>query len=221
MQIGYARVSTRDQQLALQVDALQQAGCTTIYEEVMSGAKAERPVLQALLTQLRAGDVLIIWKLDRLGRSLRHLIEIVTVLAQRGVGFKSLHEHLDTTTSSGKLIFHMFGALAEFERDLIRERTQAGLVAARQRGRVGGRPPGLSPQAEATAVAAETLYREGQLSVRQIAAKLHIAKSTLYAYLRARGVPIGPYQPQAMPAPVPPPPGGDACYDRRGAGRPA
>src|SRR5919204_3355138 len=102
--------------------------------------------------RLRAGDVLIIWKLDRLGRSLRHLIEVVTTLAQRGVGFKSLHEHIDTTTSSGKLIFHMFGALAEFERDLIRERTQAGLVAARKRGRVGGGPPGLSAQAEATAV---------------------------------------------------------------------
>lgn len=205
MQVGYARVSTRDQQLTLQVDALRQAGCSTIYEEVISGAKAERPVLQALLTQLRAGDVLMIWKLDRLGRSLRHLIEVVTTLAQREVGFKSLHEHLDTTTSSGKLVFHMFGALAEFERDLIRERTQAGLAAARKRGRVGGRPPGLSPPAEATAVAAETLYREGHLSVRQIADKLHIAKSTLYVYLRARGVGIRPYQPQAVPAVVTPP----------------
>jgi DNA invertase Pin-like site-specific DNA recombinase len=179
---------------------LRQAGCTTIYEEVLSGAQVERPVLHELLTQLRAGDVLMIWKLDRLGRSLHHLIEVVTTLAQRGVGFKSLQEHIDTTTSSGKLIFHMFGALAEFERDLIRERTQAGLVAARKRGRVGGRPPGLSPQAETTAVAAETLYREGQLSVRQIADKLHIAKSTLYVYLRARGVAIGPYQPQTVPA---------------------
>lgn len=206
MQVGYARVSTRDQQLALQVDALRQAGCTQIYEEVISGAKAERPVLQALLTQLCAGDVLMIWKLDRLGRSLRHLIEVVTTLARRGVGFQSLHEHLDTTTSSGKLVFHMFGVLAEFERDLIQERTQAGLVAARQRGRVGGRPPGLSPQAEATAAAAETLYREGQLSVRQIADKLHIAKSTLYVYLRARGVLIRPYQPQAVPVVAPPSP---------------
>lgn len=203
MQVGYARVSTRDQQLALQVDALRQGGCTQIYEEVISGATAERPVLQALLTQVRAGDVLMIWKLDRLGRSLRHLIEVVTTLAQRGVGFKSLQEQLDTTTSSGKLVFHMFGALAEFERDLIRERTQAGLAAARKRGRVGGRPPGLSPQAEATAVAAETLYREGHLSVREIADKLHIAKSTLYVYLRARGVPIRPYQPQVIPVATP------------------
>ena len=203
MQIGYARVSTRDQQLTLQCDALRQAGCTQIYEEVISGARTERPVLQQLLTHLREGDVLMIWKLDRLGRSLRHLMEVVTTLAQRGIGFKSLHEHLDTTTSSGKLIFHLFGALAEFERDLIRERTQAGLMAARKRGRVGGRPPGLSPQAEATAVAAEALYREGQLSVRQIADKLHIAKSTFYVYLRARGVAIGPYQSHAVPARAP------------------
>jgi DNA invertase Pin-like site-specific DNA recombinase len=193
MKIGYARVSTPEQSLALQLDALRKAGCRKVYEEIISGARVERPVLQDLLTHLRDGDILLIWKLDRLGRSLRHLIEVVTDLAQRGIGFKSLQENLDTTTSSGKLVFHMFGALAEFERDLIRERTQAGLVAARARGRLGGRPRGLSTQAEATALAAETLYREGQLSVRQIAAKLHIAKSTLYVYLRARGVPIGPY----------------------------
>lgn len=193
MKIGYARVSTQEQSLALQLDALQQAGCRKVYEEVISGARVERPVLQDMLTHLREGDVLMIWKLDRLGRSLRHLIEVVTDLAQRDIGFKSLQESLDTTTSSGKLVFHMFGALAAFERDLIRERTHAGLVAARARGRLGGRPRGLSTPAEATALAAETLYREGQLSVRQIAAKLNIAKSTLYVYLRARGVPIGPY----------------------------
>ena len=169
-----------------------------VYEEIVSGARVERPVLQDLLTHLRDGDILVIWKLDRLGRSLRHLIEVVTDLAQRGIGFQSLQEHLATTTSSGRLVFHMFGALAEFERDLIRERTQAGLVAARARGRLGGRPRGLSTQAEATALAAETLYREGQLSVRQIAAKLNIAKSTLYVYLRARGVPIGPYTTRAL-----------------------
>jgi DNA invertase Pin-like site-specific DNA recombinase len=200
MKIGYARVSTQDQSLALQLDALRQAGCRQIYEEIVSGARVERPVLQAMLTHLREGDVMMIWKLDRLGRSLRHLIDVVTTLAQRGIGFKSLQENLDTTTSSGKLVFHMFGALAEFERDLIRERTQAGLVAARARGRFGGRPPGLAKQAEATALAAETLYREGQLSVRQIAAKLNIAKSTLYVYLRHRGVAIGPYQKQPQPA---------------------
>lgn len=203
MQVGYARVSTRDQHLALQLDALRQAGCRQVYEEVISGARAERPVLQQALAHLREGDVLMIWKLDRLGRSLRHLIEVVTDLAQRGIGFKSLQENLDTTTSSGKLVFHMFGALAEFERDLIRERTQAGLVAARARGRLGGRPRGLSKQAEATALAAETLYREGKLSVAQIAEKLSIAKSTLYVYLRHREVPIGSSQ-QSLPLPVPP-----------------
>lgn len=192
MEIGYARVSTQNQSLALQRDALRQAGCRTIYAEVMSGARIERPVLQDLLAHLCAGDVLMIWKLDRLGRSLRHLLEVVTDLAQRGIGFQSLQEHLDTTTSSGKQVFHLFGALAEFERDLLRERTQAGLVAARARGRRGGRPKGLSKQAEATAIAAESLYRDGTLSAHQIAEKLSIAKSTLYVYLRHRGVAIGP-----------------------------
>ena len=214
MKIGYARVSTQEQSLALQLDALQKAGCRKVYEEVISGARVERPVLQDMLTHLREGDVLMIWKLDRLGRSLRHLIEVVTDLAQRGIGFKSLQESLDTTTSSGKLVFHMFGALAEFERDLIRERTHAGLVAARARGRLGGRPRGLSTPAEATALAAETLYREGQLSVRQIAAKLNIAKSTLYVYLRARGVPIGPYTKRG------PDPAADAAQGREAGGGP-
>ncbi len=139
MQIGYVRVSTQDQSLALQLDALRQAGCKQIYEEVVSGARVERPVLQEMLTHLREGDVLMIWKLDRLGRSLRHLIDVFTTLAQRGIGFKSLQENLDTTTSSGKLVFHMFGALAEFERDLIRERTQAGRVAASVDVRQGSR----------------------------------------------------------------------------------
>jgi DNA invertase Pin-like site-specific DNA recombinase len=203
MKIGYARVSTQDQSLALQRDALRQAGCRQIYEEVISGARVERPVLQQLLTHVRAGDVLLIWKLDRLGRSLKHLLEVVTDLEHRGIGFKSLQENIDTTTSSGKLVFHLFGALAEFERDLIRDRTQAGLAAARARGRVGGRPAGLSPAAEATALAAETLYREGTLSIRAIAEKLHIAKSTLYVYLRHRGVPIGPLQQPPLSAASP------------------
>jgi DNA invertase Pin-like site-specific DNA recombinase len=217
MKVGYARVSTYDQHLALQLDALRKAGCRQVYEEVMSGARAERPVLQQALAHLREGDVLLIWKLDRLGRSLRHLIEVVTDLAQRGIGFKSLQENLDTTTSSGKLVFHMFGALAEFERDLIRERTQAGLTAARARGRLGGRPRGLSRQAEATALAAETLYREGQLSVQQIAEKLHIAKSTLYVYLRHRGVAIGALQQPLLPSPAPPRSRPSASKPLRGA----
>ena len=151
MNIGYARVSTKDQSLDLQVDALRRAGCDKVYQEVVSGAKAERPVLDALLADLRPGDVLVIWKLDRLGRSLRHLVELASALLEKGVGLKSLNDPIDTTTSSGRLTFNLFASLAEFERDLIRERTQAGLTAARARGRLGGRPKGLAPQAETTA----------------------------------------------------------------------
>lgn len=191
MNIGYARISTKDQSLDLQIDALRRAGCAKIYQEVASGARARRPVLESVLGELRPGDVLVIWKLDRLGRSLRDLVELASVLLERGVGLKSLNDPLDTTHSQGRLVFNLFGALAEFERDLIRERTQAGLTAARARGRLGGRPKGLPPAAERTACAAETLYRERRLSVREIAAQLGIAKSTLYDYLRHRGVPIG------------------------------
>jgi DNA invertase Pin-like site-specific DNA recombinase len=201
MQIGYARVSTKDQSFNLQVDALRKAGCEKVLQEVVSGAKAERPVLDALLADLRPGDVLVIWKLDRLGRSLRHLVELAGTLMERGVGLRSLNDPIDTTTPQGRLAFNLFASLAEFERDLIRERTQAGLTAARARGRMGGRPKGLPPQAERTACAAETLYREQRLSVREIADELGIAKSTLYAYLRHRGVPIG-----GRPRPVSPTP---------------
>jgi DNA invertase Pin-like site-specific DNA recombinase len=191
MHVGYARVSTKDQTVDLQVDALTQAGCTKVYTEVISGARAERPVLEQLLETLRAGDVLVIWKLDRLGRSLTHLLAIVTALITRQIGLKSLNDPIDTTTPQGRLIFNLFASLAEFEREVIRERTQAGLSAARARGRLGGRPKGLPHKAEATAYAAETLYREGRLSAQDIADKLHISKTTLYAYLRARGVPVG------------------------------
>jgi DNA invertase Pin-like site-specific DNA recombinase len=191
MHVGYARVSTREQTIDLQVDALTQAGCTRVYTEVISGARADRPILAQVLEMLRAGDVLVIWKLDRLGRSLTHLLAIVTDLMTRQVGLKSLNDPIDTTTPQGRLIFNLFASLAEFEREVIRERTQAGLSAARARGRLGGRPKGLPRKAEATAYAAETLYREGRLSAQDIADKLHISKSTLYAYLRARGVPIG------------------------------
>jgi DNA invertase Pin-like site-specific DNA recombinase len=191
MQIGYARVSTREQSFDLQIDALRKVGCEKLYQEVVSGAKAERPVLDALLRELRPGDVLVIWKLDRLGRSLRHLVELAGNLLEREVGLRSLNDPIDTTTPQGRLAFNLFASLAEFERDLIRERTRAGLAAARARGRKGGRPKGLPPQAERTACAAETLYREQRLSVREIAEELGIAKSTLYEYLRHRGVPIG------------------------------
>ena len=191
MHLGYARVSTKDQTVDLQVDALTQAGCTKVYTEVISGARAERPVLEQLIETLRAGDVLVIWKLDRLGRSLTHLLAIVTDLITRQIGLKSLNDPIDTTTPQGRLIFNLFASLAEFEREVMRERTRAGLSAARARGRLGGRPKGIPHKAEATAYAAETLYREGRLSAQDIADKLHISKTTLYAYLRARGVPIG------------------------------
>lgn len=187
MRIGYARVSTKDQSLDLQEDALRNAGCEKVFAEVASGAKTARPVLDDLLSRLRAGDVLVIWKLDRLGRSLKHLVTLATELMEREVGLISLNDPIDTTTPQGRLIFNIFASLAEFERDLIRERTQAGLQAARARGRKGGRPPGLSKKAEATAMAAETLYREGQLSVQEICDQLGISKPTLYNYLRYRG----------------------------------
>lgn len=191
MNIGYARVSTREQNVALQVDALKAAGCVKVLTEVASGAATERPVLTHLLDDVRPGDVIVIWKLDRLGRSLRHLIDVVGLLLEREVGLRSLNDPVDTTTAQGRLVFNLFASLAEFERDVIRERTQAGLSAARARGRKGGRPKGLPVKAEPTACAAETLYREGKMSAEQIAQRLHISKSTLYAYLRHRGVPVG------------------------------
>lgn len=197
MKIGYARISTRDQNPALQVDALKAAGCERVYQDVASGAKTVRPALDEMLGQLRAGDVLVIWKLDRMGRSLKHLIELVGSLMERKIGLLSLNDPIDTTSAQGRLVFNLFASLAEFERELIRERTNAGLTAARSRGRVGGRPKGLSSQAEATALAAETLYRERKLSVAAIAQKLHVSKSTLYCYLRHRGVEIGAHEKSA------------------------
>jgi DNA invertase Pin-like site-specific DNA recombinase len=194
MKIGYARVSTKDQNLNLQIDALEQEGCEKIYSEVISSVKSERIQLQAMITSLRKGDVIVIWKLDRLGMSLKNLVELINQFITLDVGLKSLNDHIDTTTPQGRLIFNMFVSLAEFERDLIRERTMAGLSAARARGRLGGKPKGLSQKAESIACAAETLYREGKISVNQIAKQLGIAKVTLYNYLRHRNVPIGSYE---------------------------
>ena len=191
MRVGYARVSTKDQSLDLQLDALRKAECEEVFSEVASGAKTARPVLDEVLSRLRVGDVLVIWKLDRLGRSLKHLVTLATELMEQEVGLVSLNDPIDTTTPQGRLIFNIFASLAEFERDLIRERTQAGLEAARARGRTGGRPRGLSKQAEATAMAAETLYREGRLSTQEICDQLGISKPTLYAYLKHRDVKIG------------------------------
>jgi len=139
--IGYARVSTSEQDAALQTDALTAAGCSRIFDDKVSGAKSDRPGLSAALAYLREGDVLVVWRLDRLGRSLPHLIEVVSELEARGIGFRSLTEQIDITTPGGRLVFHLFGAVGQFERDLIRERTKAGLAAAAARGRKGGRKP--------------------------------------------------------------------------------
>ena len=189
--VGYARVSTAQQSPQLQIDALQSAGCQKIYQEIASGAKSQRPQLEQMLSQLRGGDVLVVWKLDRLGRSLTHLVQLVNQLLEQDVGLQSLNDPIDTTSAQGRLMFNIFASLAEFERELIGERTQAGLKSARARGRSGGRPKGLSEQAKLTAAAAESLYQEGKLSVRQISRQLDISTGTLYSYLRSRGVKIG------------------------------
>jgi DNA invertase Pin-like site-specific DNA recombinase len=183
MLIGYARVSTLDQNLHLQEDALTKAGCERIFTDTASGAKAERPGLTQALETLRPGDTLVVWKLDRLGRSLKHLVETVQTLVEKGVGLKSLQESIDTTTSGGKLIFHLFAALAEFERDIIRERTNAGLAAARARGRKGGRPKGIDERKRSMAI---TLYQDKSRLVSDICHVLRISRSTLYNYLRKR-----------------------------------
>jgi DNA invertase Pin-like site-specific DNA recombinase len=183
MKIGYARVSTDDQNLHLQVDALEQAGCEKIYRDRLGGGKTEQPGLQEALTYLRPGDTLVVWRLDRLGRSLKHLIEIVTSLEEKGIGFQSVQESIDTTTSGGRLVFHIFGALAEFERNLIRERTQAGLQAARARGRKGGRPKALDMKKAALLY---QLYDEKKHSIQELCDILGISKSTLYGYLEHR-----------------------------------
>jgi DNA invertase Pin-like site-specific DNA recombinase len=180
MLIGYARVSTDDQNLHLQNDALQKAGCEKIYSDHLSGAAPERPGLATVFDVLRPGDTLVIWRLDRLGRSLKHLIQLIEELEKRKVGLKSLQENIDTTTAGGRLVFHLFGALAEFERNLIRERTQAGVNAARARGRHGGRPKLLEPNKRDLTI---RLYQERKHSVAEICTMMSISKSTLYNYL--------------------------------------
>jgi DNA invertase Pin-like site-specific DNA recombinase len=177
MIIGYARVSTEDQNLDLQMDALKEAGCEKIYEDVISGSKTERNGLDQVMQSLRRGDTLVVWKLDRLGRSLQHLISVIDDLREREIYFKSLKESLDTSSSTGKLIFHIFGALAEFERDIIRERTVAGLAAARARGRIGGRPRLMDEQ---KVKLARTLIEDDSRSVTEICEILGVSKSTFY-----------------------------------------
>lgn len=177
--IGYARVSTAEQNLALQRDALRSLGCETLFEDQASGAKAERQGLAEALAYLRRGDVLVVWKLDRLGRSMAHLIDTVRGLEARGVGFRSLTEGVDTTTPGGTLVFHIFGALAQFERDLIRERTNAGLKAAEARGRKGGRKPVVTPEKLARARA----HIASGLTAREAAVRVKVGKTALYEAL--------------------------------------
>jgi DNA invertase Pin-like site-specific DNA recombinase len=180
--IGCARVSTLDQNLALQQDALREAGCEKIFVEQMSGAVTDRPALRGALEYARSGDTLIVWKLDRLARSMKQLIETVEMLRFRGIGFRSLTEAIDTTTAQGVLVFHMFSALAEFERALIRERTRAGLAAAKRSGRIGGRPTKMT---EDDLDVARTLSNASDMTVADIAGRLGVSPATLYRYLPA------------------------------------
>ena len=184
MKIGYARVSTQEQNLDLQRDALGRAGCERIVEDTAGGGKVHRIGLERVKEQLRPGDVLVVWRLDRLGRSLRHLIDMMTELEGQGIGFQSITEAIDTTTPGGKLVFHIFGALAEFERNLIRERTKAGLEAARARGRKGGRRKKLDERKRALAV---DLYQSKKHTIDEICRTVGISKPTLYAYVREWG----------------------------------
>jgi DNA invertase Pin-like site-specific DNA recombinase len=184
MKIGYARVSTLEQNPDLQHDALKKAGCEKIFTDHASGAKAARPALVEALKYTRSEDSLVVWRLDRLGRSLKHLIEVVEELENRKVGFLSLQEGINTTTSGGRLVFHLFGALAEFERNLIRERTRAGLSAARARGRMGGRKRKLKPAQIQTL---RKMYESRQHTVKEICEVMGISRATLYVYLKDKG----------------------------------
>jgi DNA invertase Pin-like site-specific DNA recombinase len=194
MKIGYARVSIIEQNLDLQLDALRAAGCKKIIADTASGGKVKRDGLERVRELLRQGDTLAVWRLDRLGRSLKHLIELMGELEAEGVGFQCTTEAIDTTTPGGKLIFHIFGALAEFERNLIRERTRAGLEAARARGHNGGRRPKLGDKQRTLAV---ELYRQKRQKVGEICQALGISKPTLYAYVRKAASATGLYPPGA------------------------
>jgi len=199
MKIGYARVSTVEQSMDLQMDALKAFGCEKIFSEVVTGAKVERAELENMLEQVRAGDVIVIWKLDRLGRSLKHLVELVGLLIEKDVGLKSLQDPIDTTNAQGRLIFNIFASLAEFEREVISERTKAGLTAARARGRIGGRPKGLSKVAQRKARVVAALYKEGEMSITEILENQQISRATLYNYLRHEKVELGDYTGKVTP----------------------
>lgn len=189
MKVGYARVSTLDQNMDLQIDALKKEGCERIITDELSGALVNRPGLTKLKEQLRPKDTLVVWRLDRLGRSLRHLVELVNELYEQDIGFKSLHETIDTSSSAGKLTFHLFAALAEFERNLIRERTRAGMEAARARGRQGGRPQKADKDKRQLAI---DLYIGRKHSVNQICSIIGVSRPTLYKYINQNNLPKSP-----------------------------
>lgn len=184
MQVGYARVSTEEQNLSLQLDELKKAGCEKLFTDEMSGAKRERPGLTEALAFMRPGDTLVVWRLDRLGRSLKDLIQRIEELQAQQIGFRSLHESIDTTSPGGKFQFHVFSALAEFERDLIRERTMAGLRAARARGKLGGRPKGMT--ADKVKMAAH-LMKDPNVSAKEICKMMGVSRTTLYRYIGPKG----------------------------------
>lgn len=186
MLVGYARVSTSDQTLNLQKDALEKIGCSQIFTDTASGAKAERIGLAQALSYVREGDTLVVWRLDRLGRSLKHLIETISKLNNRKIGFKSITENIDTTTSGGKLVFHIFGALAELERDIIKERTNAGLQAARARGRLGGRPKAKTLNTPKKVAIAQSLYENKNNTILEICRTLNVSRATLYRYIKTK-----------------------------------
>jgi DNA invertase Pin-like site-specific DNA recombinase len=181
MMIGYARVSTGEQDASLQVDALKSSGCEKIFTDAASGADDDRSGLKDLLSHLRGGDTLVVWRLDRLGRSLKQLIEVVAALNTKGIAFLSLTESIDTRNAGGRLIFHVFGALAEFEREVIRSRTRAGLAAARARGRHGGRPRLMD---ERTIAAARAMLADPDARITDVCRTLGVSRATLYRYLQ-------------------------------------
>ena len=198
MHIGYARVSTEEQGTALQRDALLAAGCERLFEETASGARVDRVQLQAAIEFARHGDTIVVWKLDRLARSLSQLIQTVEALEARDIGIRSLTETIDSASAGGKLIFHIFGALAEFERAVIRERTRERLLAARRRGRVGGRPRALSARDIAVA---RTLLADASIPVTEIARRLNVSAATFYRHLRGgRSAALPPVPGQSPPA---------------------
>ncbi|HDL6936550.1 TPA: recombinase family protein [Yersinia enterocolitica] len=189
MHIGYARVSTQDQNSDLQLDALKQAGCEQVFNEKKTGRTLQRPELEACLRTLRKGDTLVVWRLDRLGRSLKDLVETVNALEERGIGFKSLTESIDTTSAGGRLVFHLFSALAEFERNLISDRTKAGLAAARARGRKGGRKPKMTATDIRKAAA---MLKDPSITKTEVAKHFGVSRVTLNASLTREGYPENP-----------------------------